>query len=242
MSGSPCIFTKRQFGDGEIMTTIAGMNELHYSSEVAVPQPRTATATIFGWVMGLVGIAIVFLALGAYVGRDLSQGAAITLSLGAIGMLLAGSFAPGLRRGRVGMGWLFATAAIMGLGAGPALQYYVSVERGVVAEAAVGTALTVIAMGALGLTMSKDLVSWMRPLSIAVFIACGVGIVWSLISGPISPVMSLVIFGLSALLLVVDFNFVRKHATEDDVIWIATGIFVSIVNIFFSLLNLLGGD
>ena len=44
----------------------------------------------------------------------------------------------------------------------------------------------------------------------------------------------------SRALLVVDFNYVRKHATEDDVVWLATGIFVSIVNIFLSLLNLLG--
>jgi modulator of FtsH protease len=36
----------------------------------------------------------------------------------------------------------------------------------------------------------------------------------------------------------VDFNYLRRHATEDDVVWLATGIFVSIVNIFISLLNL----
>ena len=41
-------------------------------------------------------------------------------------------------------------------------------------------------------------------------------------------------------LLVVDFNYVRKHATEDDIVWLATGIFVSIVNIFLALLNLFG--
>jgi len=30
--------------------------------------------------------------------------------------------------------------------------------------------------------------------------------------------------------------------TENDAIWLATGIFVLIVNIFVSLLNILGGD
>jgi modulator of FtsH protease len=39
----------------------------------------------------------------------------------------------------------------------------------------------------------------------------------------------------------VDFNYLRRHATE-DVVWLATGIFVSIVNIFVSLLNLTAGD
>jgi modulator of FtsH protease len=38
--------------------------------------------------------------------------------------------------------------------------------------------------------------------------------------------------------IMVDFNYLRRHATEDDVVWLATGIFVSIVNIFITLLNL----
>ncbi len=59
------------------------------------------------------------------------------------------------------------------------------------------------------------------------------------------PPLSFAMLGLFAvslvlLLLVVDFNHVRKHATEDDVVGLATGIFVSIVNIFLSLLNVLG--
>jgi len=63
-------------------------------------------------------------------------------------------------------------------------------------------------------------------------------IVWSLFGGTISPWLSLAIYGLSAALIVVNFNFLRKHGTENDAIWLATGIFVSIVNIFISLLNI----
>jgi modulator of FtsH protease len=55
-----------------------------------------------------------------------------------------------------------------------------------------------------------------------------------------NPLLSIAILGISSALLIVDFNYVRRHATEDDVIWLATGIFVSIVNIFLSLLNLFG--
>jgi modulator of FtsH protease len=94
-------------------------------------------------------------------------------------------------------------------------------------------------MGALGLFLSKDLAPWMRPLSLVVFIAVGVAIVWTLVAGALNPVVSLMIYGLSAVLLVVDFNYLRKHATERDSVWLATGIFVSIVNIFTSLLGIL---
>jgi modulator of FtsH protease len=51
-----------------------------------------------------------------------------------------------------------------------------------------------------------------------------------------------IIGGVSALLIAVDFNYLRQHGTEADVIWLATGIFVSIVNIFLSLLNLFSSD
>ena len=58
--------------------------------------------------------------------------------------------------------------------------------------------------------------------------------------GALSPVISVIILVASAALILVDFNYIRKHATEDDVVWLATGIFVSIINIFISLLNLFG--
>lgn len=230
---------------------LTGMNRLQYDS--STPDHLSADGTlsaqtrsiagVFGWTMGLVGLALAFLTLGAYVGRDLSRGAAMACSLAGLGMLLVASF--GGRRFRVGrfaMGWLFALAAAMGLGLGPVLAHYASVERGVLTEALVGTVATVVAMAALGTFLNKDLAPWMRPVSLIVFGLCGVAIVWSLVAGALNPFMSLLIFGMSALLLIIDFNYLRKHATEDDAIWLATGIFVSIVNIFLSLLNLLSSD
>ena len=80
----------------------------------------------------------------------------------------------------------------------------------------------------------------MRPLSFivlgAVVVSIGAIIFGGL--GALSPVISIIILVASALLILVDFNYIRKHATEDDVIWLATGIFVSIINIFISLLSL----
>jgi len=210
--------------------------------DVAVARERSV-AGVFGWVMGLVAISIGFLALGAWVGRDLSRGAALACSFGGIGMLLVSSF--GGRRFRIGrfaMGWLFALAALIGLGLGPTIGYFSTVDQSSVIQAAGGTACTVLAMGAVGMLMSKDLAPWMRPLSIFMLIAFGAIIVWSIVAGPLSPFISLFVYGISALALVVDFNYLRKHGTEDDAIWLATGIFISIVNIFISLLQLLSGD
>jgi len=198
-----------------------------------------STAQLLGQVMFLVAIALAFCAFGTYLGRDLAIGTARILSFVGFGMLLASSFAgERFRVGAFAMGWLFATALMIGLGLGPVIAYFADVDEAALTQAFAGTAATVLGAGALGFALSRDLARWIRPLSLIVFAACVGTIVWSLFGGTISPVFSLLIYALSAALIVVDFNYLRKHGTERDAIWLATGIFVSIVNIFLSLLNI----
>jgi FtsH-binding integral membrane protein len=206
---------------------------------------QISATRLFAQVMFLVAVAIGLLALGAYLGQDLSRGAAMACSFGGFGMLLAQAF--GGERFRVGafaIGWLYALAILIGLGLGPAISYYIAFDPSAVAQAAAGTALIVVAMGAIGLVLSKDLAPWMRPLSIVVLIAVGISIAALVFGGlgSMSPILSLVILAASALLIMVDFNYLRKHGTENDTIWLATGIFVSIINIFLALLNLFSGE
>jgi modulator of FtsH protease len=200
---------------------------------------RATTMTLFGQVMFLVGIAIAFLAVGSYVGRDMAFGTARILSFVALGMVLAQSFVAPLRLGSLGIAWLFAFALVLGLSLGPVLSYYVQAEPETVTQAAGGTAIITLGMGAYGLATSKDLARWIRPLSFAMLGLLAISLVLLLFGSGGSPLLSLAILGVSAAVLIVDFNYLRRHATEDDVIWLATGIFVSIVNIFLSLLNLL---
>ena len=201
---------------------------------------EVSTAQLLGQVLFLVAIALGFCVLGTWLGRDLQLGTARTLSFVGFGMLMVSSFAgERFRVGPFAMGWLFATATAIGLGLGPVIAYFAAVQDDALTQAAAGTAATVAGCGALGFALSKDLARWMRPLSLIVFAACLGTIVWTLAAGTVPVVVSLLIYGLSAALIVIDFNFLRRHGTEDDAIWLATGIFVSIVNIFVSLLNIL---
>ncbi len=208
----------------------------------AVPWARSrsiSTGALLGQVSFLVAIALGFAALGGFIGRDLEFGTARILSFAGIGMLLIGNFAGArFRVGTFAMVWFFATATVIGLGIGPFLNAYLEVDPGAVSAAAGGTALTVGAMGAFGFATSKDLKSWMKPLSYVMLGLFALSIVSLILTGPMSPILSLAIYGVSALLILVDFNYLRKHGTEDDAVLLATGIFVSIINIFLSLLNL----
>jgi modulator of FtsH protease len=209
-----------------------------------VTRERASTATILGQVMFLVAVALGFAVAGTFMGRELSEGAARACSFAGLGMLIVTWFVDAVRRGPLGIFWLCALSLLIGLGLGPVIAYASEVDPAAISTAAGLTALTVAGMSALGFVLSKDLVGWMRPLSFLLLGAIGVTLIAMVFGGlgALSPFVSLLIIGISALLLLVDFNYIRKHATEDDVVWLATGIFVAIVNIFVNLLSLFLGD
>jgi len=209
-----------------------------YYRESAAPR-AISPSQLLGQVMFLVAIALAFCAVGTLIGRDLSLGTARICSFAGFGMLIVSSFAgERFRIGPFAMVWLFATALIIGLGLGPIIDYYLAADATALTQAFVGTAATVAAAGSLGFVISKDLAPWMRPVAMIVFVAAIGTIIWSLFGGTLSPLVSAGIYLVSALLIVIDFNYIRKHGTANDAIWLATGIFVSIVNIFLSLLNI----
>lgn len=199
-----------------------------------------STATLLGQVMFLVAIALGFMVAGSWIGRDLGQGTAFILFLVAFGMLMAQSFVEKLRVGPFAIGWLYAIALLIGIGIGPALNYFIQNDPSAVTQAAGATALITLGMGAGGFALSKDLKAWMRPLSFIILGCVAVSFVMLIFSSGGNPILSAIIAIVSSLLIAVNFNYLRKHGTGDDAVWIATGIFVSIVNIFLSLLNIFG--
>ncbi len=207
-------------------------------AERARGREEVSTATLLGQVMFLVSVALAFTVLGTYIGRDLAQGTAFILFLVGFGMLIAQSFVDRLRVGTFAIAWLYAIALCIGLGIGPAINYLIQSEPSTVTQAAGATALITLGMGAGGFVLSKDLARWMRPLSFIILGCVAVSFAMLLFSSGGNPILSAIIAIVSALLIAVDFNYLRKHGTADDAVWLATGIFVSIVNIFLSLLNI----
>jgi modulator of FtsH protease len=199
-----------------------------------------STATLLGQVMFLVSVALGFAVAGSYIGRDLAEGTAFVLFLVAFGMLIAQSFVERLRVGTFAIGWLYAIALLIGMGIGPALNHFIQSDPTAVTQAAGATALITLGMGAGGFALSKDLAGWMRPLSYVILGCVAISFVLLIFASGGNPILSAIIAIVSALLIAVDFNYLRKHGTADDAVWLATGIFVSIVNIFLSLLNLFG--
>ncbi len=201
---------------------------------------RSETSALLGQVMFLVSVALGFMTIGAYIGQDLTQGAAFGCFIVGFAMLLAQAFVERLRVGPFAIGWLYAIALLLGLGLGPTINYLVENDGTVVTQAAGATALITLGFGAGGFAMSKDLARWMRPLTYTILGLVVLSFVMLIFSSGGNPILSAIIAIVSALLIAVDFNYLRKHGTANDAVWLATGIFVSIVNIFLSLLNIFG--
>ncbi len=200
---------------------------------------RSDVGALMGQVMFLVAVALGFLALGSVIGKDMTQGAATGCFFAGFGMLIVANFVERLRVGMFAVVWLYTIALLLGLGLAPALNQLMTTDPDVVSTAAGGTALATVGAGAIGFAISKDLAGWIRPLSYAILGAVAISIILLITGTSAPPVLSLAIIVISTGLITVYFNYLRKHATEKDAVWLATGIFVAIVNIFVSLLNLL---
>ena len=203
---------------------------------------RAASSTfLLGQVMFLVAVALAFFAGGTYIGRDLSYGTGLICELGALAMLIVQMFVPRLREGSTGMTWMFGLALLLGLGLGPVINEYAQVDQSAIYQAAGGTALTVGVMGSYGFATSRDLIRWMRPLFFALLGVFLLAIVLILIGSGESFLLNLAIYVIVSAYLAIYFQIIRRGATERDVVWIATGVFINIINIFLTLLRIFGG-
>lgn len=195
---------------------------------------------VFGQVMGLVAVTVGFFTLGAYLGRDFAGGASIICFILGFVSIIGLNFA--VRRSEaLAVTMLFAAGLFLGLGLGGGLEQYAEVAPQVVWQAAGATALFVGALGSVGYAIRRDLSGFYRILFVLLLALIVFGFVSLLVSMPhanvIYAVLGLAIFGGYTLL---DFNRMRRAGME-EVVPLAAGIFLDVLNVFLFFLQLFGG-
>lgn len=200
---------------------------------------RVGSAGVFGQVMGLVAVTVGFFTLGAYLGRNFSGGAAIVCFILGFVSIIGLNFAR--RSEALAITMLFAAGLFLGLGLGGGLRHYAEVEPAVIWQAAGATGLFVAGLGSAGYAIRRDLSGLYRFLFVALLALIIFGFISLLVSMPhsdvIYAVLGLVIFGGYTVL---DFNRLRR-AGEQEVVQLAAGIFLDVINVFLFFLQLLGG-
>jgi uncharacterized protein len=196
-------------------------------------------AGVFGQVMGLVAVTLVFFTLGAYLGREISGFASVACFIGGFVCIVGLNFAR--RSESLSITLLFAAGLLLGMGMGGVLNSYAETEPDVVWQAASATALFVGGLGTVGYAIRKDLSGGYRFLFFALLALIVFGLITVFVSIPASNVIyslaGLAIFGGYTVL---DFNRMRRAGMEETVP-LAAGIFLDVINIFLFFLRIFGG-
>jgi FtsH-binding integral membrane protein len=214
------------------------MDQLTYGQGRAVSGDRTRT--LFGQTMGYVALTAGFFALGAYLGRHLSEGWAFVWYIVAIACLIGMNFtARRAASASASAGLLVVFGAAMGLATAPVLVWYAEVNPQVLWQAGGATALFIAGFGSAGYATRRDL-SGLARISLWALVALIVfGIVLIFVHIPhgslIYSVLGLVIFaGLTA----GDFQRLRRSTDLDSAPLLAASIFLDVLNVFLFFLRI----
>ena len=196
------------------------------------------THTLFGQTMGYVAATTGFFALGAYVGRNLSQGWALVWSIVAFVCLIAMNFTVRRSTG-VTVVLLMAVGTTLGLAMAPTLVYYASTNPQALWQAGGATALFIAGFGAAGYATRRDLSGLARLCFWALVALIVLGIVLIFVNIPygslIYSVLGLLIF---AGLTMFDFQRLRRSSDLDSAPLLAASIFLDALNVFLFFLRI----
>ena len=208
----------------------------------SIPISRDQSRALLGQVMGLVALTLGCLALGAYIGRDLTGWIGILFFVGAFACVFGLNAASSRGSEQVAMTLLFVLGLLLGLALGPVINAYAQADPSALWQAAGATAGFVAILGSYGYATRRDLSSWYRFLFWGLIALIAFGIVAIFVSIPnanlIWAIGGLVIFGGWTIF---DFNRLRRSG-EQDAVPLAASIFLDVLNIFLFFLELFGGS
>ncbi|BFM20804.1 Bax inhibitor-1/YccA family protein [Gilvimarinus japonicus] len=195
----------------------------------------------------LLSITLIFSAItaGAAMAVNLSYGAGLIMTLVAMGLIWF--VLPRTANSSAGIGVVFAFTGLIGAGLGPIINHYLASANGasIVLQALGGTAFTFLGLSAYALVTRKDF-SFMHgfiAMGMMVMIGCMLLLVGASMFGYPMPVLSLafsagIVLLMSAVILFQTSAII--HGGERNYLMATTSLYLAIINIFTSLLHLLG--
>ncbi len=188
----------------------------------------------------LLSMTLLFSGVTAFIGiaTGISHGVALVVDIAAIAMLWF--VLPRTANSAAGIPVLFGITGLLGLGLGPILSYYLSVNPGIVMTALGGTGAIFLALSGYALTTRKDFSFMGGFLMVGLLVVLGSALLNIFLQIPalFLAVNAAVIMIMSGLILYQTSAMV--HGGETNYIMATAGLFLSILNMFQALLHLLG--
>lgn len=216
-----------------------------YQQQSAITRTREsalATNKVLRNTYALLSMTLIFSALMAAVSMvvNVGQGVSMICSLAAIGLVWF--VLPRTANSSAGIGVVFAFTGLLGFGLGPVLNAYLGLANGgnIIMTALGGTGIIFLGLSAYALTTKRDF-SFLGGMLMVGFIAMLVLSIANIFMG--IPAVSLAI---SAAIILLMSGFILFDTSriinggETNYIMATAGLYLSIYNLFVSLLHILG--
>ncbi|MGD2020281.1 MAG: Bax inhibitor-1/YccA family protein [Thiohalocapsa sp.] len=215
------------------------------ANQYSVAQPRQdvlATNKVLKNTYLLLAATLGFSALTAMISMALAMPSWVYLASVIVAMVLGIFVLPRTAESAAGVGVIFGITGLLGFGLGSILSMYLALPNGpsIIATAFGGTALIFLGLSGYALTSKTDF-SFMGGFLFAGMMVVVVAIIANLFLS--MPALSLAVSGAIILLMsgFILFDTSRiKNGQETNYIMATYGIYLSIFNIFISLLQILG--
>ncbi len=188
----------------------------------------------------LLSMTLLFSAVMATVGvtMQVSPGAALVADIVAIAMLWF--VLPRTANSATGIPVLFAITGLLGFGLGPILSFYLAVNPTIVMTALGGTGVIFLALSAYALTTRKDFSFLGGFLMVGFFVVLGAALLNIFLGIPalFLTVNAAIVLIMSGFILYETSNII--HNGETNYIMATASLFLSLLNLFQALLQILG--
>ncbi len=188
----------------------------------------------------LLSMTLLFSAVTAFIG--VATGASFGMALGAniLAIVLLWFVLPRTANSASGIPVIFAFTGLLGYGLGPLLSYYLAMNPEIVMVAMGGTGAIFLALSGYALTTRKDFSFMAGFLMVGIFVVLGASLLNIFLGIPALAlaVSAAVILVMSGLILFQTSAII--HGGETNYIMATASLFLSILNIFTALLQILG--
>lgn len=222
------------------------MQEL-YGTQASQVLSQTETSKVLRNTYLLLGITLAFSAVAAGLSMVAGLGHTSGLIMSLVAMALIWFVLPRTANSATGLLVVFAFTGLIGAGLGPIINRYLSMANGstIIMQALAGTAIVFVGLSAYVLTTRKNFnflggfvaVGMMLMLAVMLFLL-GASFFGYQFSGLHLAFSAGIVLLMSALILYQTSEII--HGGETNYIMATTSLFLSIVNLFTSLLHLLG--
>jgi modulator of FtsH protease len=212
----------------------------NYSVASRASSSALATNKLIRNTYTLLSMTLLFSAVTAAVGvmMHVSQGLALGSTIGAIALLWF--VLPRTANSATGIPVIFGITGLLGLGLGPVLNFYLSINPSIVMTAMGGTGAIFLGLSAYALTTRKDFSFLAGFLMVGMFVVIG-AMLANLFLG--IPAMALAL-DVGIIMIMSGFILFQTSALinggETNYIMATASLFLSILNLFQALLHLLG--